>query len=314
MRRLLLLPFLLAPMSLVACMPPPTPYRYTGLIPAAKPLAWDGRTAKEGTLRIEGTLDQNWIDRNVAPQIHDTALHVPNTTVEGAATLAVNRYIEVGARATYANYDWSDVTANGTMPLPSRPSTWGIGPEIRVAFPFDRRQQWALGLAANFMRYEVPYAEWQLATTPCTPSATCQTDFLSNAQYKLYDERSESHYTLNIAVYPSVNLGPHGEYGHVFGGFSVHTGFKNDGFTDMAQNGSTIQDAGLVFFGGAGYGVKIDIVRLSAMATVPFTGGDSPVNYGFSGFLTAGVDLELWETNDRAPSPNEPTYRRLASE
>ena len=164
------------------------------------------------------------------------------------------------------------------------------------------------------MRYEVPYAEWKLESMGCTPSATCVTDFLSNAQYSLYDERSESHLTLNIAVYPSVNIGRYGEYGHVFGGFSVHTGFKNDGFTDTAQNGSTIQDAGLIFFAGAGYGINVDIVRLSAMATVPFTDGGSPVNYGFSGFLTAGVDLELWESKP-GPSPNEPSTntRRLAS-
>jgi hypothetical protein len=304
-----------APLALAACTTPTVPYRYTGLVPAAHPIAWDGRTAKAGTLRVEGTYDQNWINRNIAPQVHDTALHVPNTTLEGAAALAVTKNIELGARYTYAAYGWSDVTANGTMPLPSAPSVWGVGPEIRVSFPLDRRQRFALGVAANYMFYQVPYAEWQLSSTGCTPSVTCQVDFLNPAnRYTLYDERTEGHNTLSIAVYPSYAFGERGEYGHIFGGFSAHTTFKNDGFTFTASNGSTIQDAGLVFFGGVGYGVNIDIVHVAGMVALPFTSNGSPVDYGFAGFLTAGVDLELWGGGDGGGDEDpgrQPQTRRL---
>lgn len=280
-----------------ACTPT-TQYRYSALIPAAHPLSWDGRTAKDGTLRLEGTLTAATLVRNMNPQIGDTAVHVPNATLEGAAFLAVVPGVELGVRYSYAAYAWSDESAQGTLPLPSQPSVSGIGPEARFMIPFDRRREWTLGIAGNFMRYTIPYAEWELSTM-CTPgTTTCVADPTSGATYHIFDERSEAHYTFNIAAYPSVALGRTGEFGHVFGGLSAHTGFKNQGFTNMVSNGSTIEDAGLIFSVGAGYGIKVDLLRLSGMVTLPLTSGDSPVNYGLGGFFTAGVDLELWESRE----------------
>ena len=39
---------------LVACAPPPTTYRYTGLVPTVRPIAWDGRTPDGGSCRSTG--------------------------------------------------------------------------------------------------------------------------------------------------------------------------------------------------------------------------------------------------------------------
>src|SRR5262249_11052338 len=39
----------------VGCTPPPSAYRYTAVVPAARPPAWDGRTATDGSLRLDGT-------------------------------------------------------------------------------------------------------------------------------------------------------------------------------------------------------------------------------------------------------------------
>jgi hypothetical protein len=300
----------LLPPTLAACAlfaldgcTPTTNYRYTGLVPASRPLAWDGRTARDGSLRIEGAVGGTSVVRNLMPQLHDTALNVPDMTVEGAATLAVAPGVEIGARYAYASYDWSEPSAAGTMPLPSHPSVWGIGPEMRGMIALDKRRRATLGLGGNFMRYEVPYAEWKLDPT-CTLGPTCVADLstFGGAKYSLYDERTESHYTFNVALYPSYAFGEDGEYGHIFGGLAAHTGFKNDGFTNTATNGSTIDSAGLVFFGGAGYGISIDMVRLSAMLALPFTSYSSPIHYGLSGFVSLGVDLELWK--GRQGSPN----------
>ena len=290
---------LVAILALAACTPS-TSYRYTGLVPAAHALAWDGRTAKDGTLRLEGSMAQSTVRRNIAPVRGDTALRVPNTTVEGAAFLAAVPNIEFGVRYSYAAYAWSEPSAEGTMALPSHPSVWGVGPELRGAIPLDKRKQFMIGVAANVMRFDVPYAEWQKSSY-CALGPTCAFDTYagdSGTYYRLVNEKSEAHLTLAIAVYPSVLLGNEGEYGHVFGGFAVHTAFKNDGFTDKSSNGSTIQDAGLLFVMGAGYGIAFDPFRLAAMLTVPTTTNHSPVNYGMGGFFTVGVDLELWESKD----------------
>jgi hypothetical protein len=281
---------------LVGCTPPATPYRYSAVIPAAHALSWDGRTVNDGHLRLEGTLTVNTVEQNVAPQLHDTAVRVPDETLEGAAAIAIVPGLELGARYSYAAYAWTEDSAAGTLPLPSHPSVWGVGPEVRFTIPLDRYKRFALGFAGNALDYTVPYAEWTKET--CAPGPTCLVVPVpagGTTTYGLTDERSESHWTLSFGVYPSFALGDDEEYGHVFAGFSAHTGFKNDGFTDTPSTGSTIEDAGLIWMLGGGYGITLEPLKLSAMVSLPFTSQSSPVNYGVTGFFTAGVDLELWE-------------------
>ena len=315
---------LVALAALSGCTPE-TRYRYTGYVPAARALAWDGRTAKDGSLRLEGTISATSVRRNLTPQEHDTALRVPNVMAEGAALLAAAPGFEIGARYAYASYDWSEQSAQGTMPLPSKPSVWGIGPEVRGTLMLDKRRQWALGVGGNLMRYETPYAEWIHVSSCPALTATCVQDqftfvngLRTTSYYKLNPvdgEKSESHITMNIGVYPSVSLGRDGDLGHLFAGFAVHTTFKNDGFTDVQQSGSTIQDAGLIYIAGIGYGIGFEPFRVAAMLTLPFTTYTSSINYGPSGFVTVGVDLSLWESKlDRRKRVLEEDERRRMEE
>ncbi len=302
---------------------PEAQYRYTALIPPARPLAWDGRTAKDGTLRAEGEVSTSQVVQNVNPQLHDTAVLVPETTVNGVATLAVTRGFEFGVRGTYAAYEWSAASAAGTEPLPSHPSLWGVGPEFHGTIAFDRQRRFAIGLAANFMRYEVPYAEWSLTgpmapnTTnpnPCTPSPNCTVDSPSlgtgSAHWQLFDERSEAHWALSLGVYPSVAFGPDGEYGHLFGVLGAHTGYANDGFTNLAQNGSTLNSDGFVWILGAGYGIDVDILHAAILGYQPLTDQSSSVNYGPGIILSVGVNLELWESKDERDAERDEERRR----
>jgi hypothetical protein len=288
----------LAAAALSACTPD-TKYRYSAFVPSARALSWDGRTAKDGSLRLEGAISGVTVNRNMTPTRDDTGLRVPNTTLEGVGTLAIAPGLELGGRYSYAAYAWGDMSAQGTMPLPSHPSVWGVGPEARGTIPFDRQKRFALGISGNFMRYQIGYAEWQ-RDPGCTPGPTCVIDYstAANTRYRLNTERSESHWTMNVGVYPSVQISPDGELGHLFFGLAAHTGFKNKGFTDENHNGSTLEDAGLVWIVGAGYGIKLEPLRLSTMFTLPLTNSQSPVNYGVSGFFTVGLDLELWESDE----------------
>jgi hypothetical protein len=258
---------------------------------------------------------------NPAPQIHDTALFVPDWQVEGVAAIAVSNEVEIGLRGSYAAYEWSSASAAGTMPLPSKPGTWGVGPELRLALPLDDQKRFTLGIAANVTNHHVPYAEWTLTgpdspngvTTPCVPSRTCIVSGAAN--YQLHDEKSESHLTYMAGLYPSFSLAPEDDrYGHVFGILAATNGFGNDGFTNVATNGSTIRVTGPLWMVGGGYGMSIDWVRFAGSIYVPLVDKDSAVDYGIGFQLTLGVNLELWETNESrrpvpAPAPTPPPER-----
>jgi hypothetical protein len=278
---------------------PTTTYRYSALTPAAHPLSWDGRIATEGRLRVEGTVTRDAVETNLFPVLHDTALHVPLATVEGAATLAIARDVELGVRYSYASYAWSQTSAVGTPPLPDHPSISGFGPEIRIAIPLDKRRRVTLGLGGNLMSYSTPYAEWQRC--PCAPGSNVFVDTSGvgdNAAYGLINQGSETHWATNLAIYPAVNLSDDGRAGHIFGGLSAHTAFKNDGFTNVDQSGSTVESAGLLYFLTLGYGVEVAPLRVSALVALPLADAGSAVNYAVAGFLSIGLDIPLWEGQD----------------
>ena len=109
-------------LAAVGCAPQ-TQYRYSAVTPTAQPIAWDGRTEKEGFARFEGTVVGSTLKENLFPQIHDTALMVPQWTVQGAATLALAKFLELGVRGSYAAYQWTQPSAVGTMPVPDAPPT-----------------------------------------------------------------------------------------------------------------------------------------------------------------------------------------------
>ncbi|MEO8876679.1 MAG: hypothetical protein ABI461_13895 [Polyangiaceae bacterium] len=283
---------------------PETPYRYTALTPAARPIPWDGRAAPAGELRIEGAISKDTVYQKAFPQIHDTALNVPELTVEGSISIAPIKGFEMGIRGAYSSYSWSQPSIDGTEPLPSHPSVWGVGPELKGTIAIDKKRRFAIGLAGNIMRYETPYAEWQLTgpntadaqNTPCTPSPTCTVDpqTLNNSHYSLFAEKTEAHMTASFGVYPSFDFTGTGEYGHVFGILAGHTGFENDGFTDKAQNGSTLTGYLFVPIVGLGYGIDVNPVRGSIMVYEPITTYASPVYYGPAVMGTIGFDIDLW--------------------
>lgn len=299
------------------CTPPSTPYRYTGLTPAAKPLPFDGRTAPDGSLRLSGTLAAGDVYEKPYAQLHDTALKVPEITSEGSLMLAPARGFEFGIRGSYAAYRWAQSATTGTMPVPSRGGTWGVGPEAHGEVRFGRTRAFGLGFGLNAVWNSVPFAQWNRVGTDqaqCSPGVACAID-QNNVHYALFTESRETHITFQGAVVPSYAFGTAGEYGHVFLSLGFTTGFQNDGFTNKPQNGSTIASSGLLFVPAIGYGAHLfDVVNLSAMLFKPLTSFDSPVQYGAGGMFTLGVDFELWEGRERAwrkrarHEENDPPY------
>ncbi len=300
----LTLPIASLPLLLLASSgcTPSTPYRYTGLTPAAHPIPWDGRIAPDGTLRAEGTLAVQEVITKPYADVHDTALFVPEITAQGSALLAVTRGFEFGVRGGYSAYRWSQPSTVGTLPLPSRGATWGVGPEVHGGVRFGRDKAFGLGFGGNVLWQSVPFAQWTrvgTSTATCDGGVRCVTD-PNGVRYELFTESRETHNTFSLSIVPSYAFGPGGVYGHVFANLGFTTGFANDGFATKAQNNSTITSSGILFTPGVGYGARIaDVVHLSGMIFWPVTTYDSPVNYGPGGLFSVGVDFELWEGRER---------------
>jgi hypothetical protein len=294
-----------AGLALVGGCAPTTPYRYSALTPAVRPLAWDGRAAPGGTLRIDGSVTHANVETDPAPVANkSSALWVPEWTADASLMLAVTSELELGLRGSYAAYQWSNASAVGTVPLPSEPSTWGIGPEVRVAIPLDEKHRFALGFAANILRYSVPYSEWTLtgpgsangAAQSCAPSSTCVNS--QGSYYSFFDERSESHLVYSFGIYPSMTVGEGGKYGHVFALLGGTNGFQNDGFATTPTNGSTVDVIGPVWMIGGGYGYSFEAFHVSAMLFRPFTDSSSAVDYSVGGQITLGVNADLWSSDN----------------
>jgi hypothetical protein len=284
-------------LSVAACTPT-TEYRRSAFVPAVRPIPFDGRTAEAGTLRLEATYTNSSISENLAPQVGDSALIVPKSTMEGSAMVAVSPHAELGIRAMYADYSWTQVSADGTMPIPGAGASTGYGPEIRLSFPIGH-DGFALGVAGNLMLYHVPYSEWQLSTT-CTPSPTCLST--GGGTYGLIDTRGDDPMVYNLGLYPSYAFNGD-KYGHLVGIIAATEGFSNDGFSNTAANGSTLNSVGPIWIVGLGYGLSRDWGRFSANLYKPLTDSGSPANYGFGFQISLGVNLELWKHQEPAPPP-----------
>ncbi len=273
---------------------PSSQYRYTGMVPAARPIPFDGRTAEKGTVVLEGSMTTQSVERNVAPVLHDSALHVPELTVDGSAAYAVSDHIELGVRLSYARYGWTEETAAGTPPLPDKPSMLGAGPEMRAKISLDQGDLWTLGIAWNLMRWSMPIAEWQ-KTGSCAPGPSCYVDPLtatvSPTYYQYASSTTQEAWLLSLSVLLSRAFGEHGEYGHVFGGFAFHQTFGNDGFTDSTSSNGQVQTKGYAPIVTAGYGIRLRPMRIGASLFLPMGGDSTSIMWGFGGQLTLGVEL-----------------------
>jgi hypothetical protein len=287
---------------------PPTTYRTTSFVPAARPLAWDGRAGERGAIRVDASLSHVEVQTHAPDPNGGPALRVPNTLVEGSATIAPVDHFEIGVRAAAGFSGLATDAESEAAPVPGSPVLSGFGVEIRGTIP--THSHFAIGFAGNLMRYSVPYAQWIRTDDPaapggpsasCTPSSTCFQS-LAGPYYKLNESGATSQLALNVGAYPSYAFGPHGELGWLVGYLGMHSAYTNDGFSDHPT--SPLTQAGMIFTAGLGYAAKIDLVRLSAMAFVPLAGGNAPVTYGPGAMLTVGLDLPAF--GEPREGPHEP--------
>jgi hypothetical protein len=269
---------------------PRTLYRYSALTPAAKPIAWDGRTPRAG-LFAEGTYATSTVHPNLAPRLHDTAMWVAEHSLDGTVGVVPMEGVQLGLRGSYADYRWAVPSAAGTMPLPSRPTLLGLGPDLRASLRIGR-QGFAVGVAMQMTVYSVPYARWRLDGPQSAPAAP------RFDGYVLEDFGSELHFVFSGGLYPSWAFGPGGRYGRAFGMLGLTTGFSNDGFTNELREGSTIASH-VVPLVGSGYGYDAGPVHASVMLYAPLVNKETTVAYGPGVLVTVGVRLGLW--SERRP-------------
>jgi hypothetical protein len=290
-----------ASLVLAGCAPA-SPYRHTALAPSAQLPSFDGRTAPEGTLRVEGSVYAKGIVQDLLPQLGSTALWTPAFEANGTLALAVSDSVELGVRGAFAHGSWLTTSAVGTPPLGSERAYVGVGPELRATFFNRGGRGFALGLVLGAVASRVPTASWQRLSAPCSDPATCYTDptSLGLGNYRLTKTGNEDVLTTSAFLYPTYAFGE--GYGHVIGAFGVTSNFKNDGFSN-SPNGSPIEPAALVPVAGFGYGVSWHGARLSALGYVPLKASGEGVNYGPGAVVTVGGDLSLWKNEPPPPAP-----------
>lgn len=219
------------------------------------------------------------------------ALHVPQTTLDGVATIAATRGLELGVRYSHGFYSDGNATAMGTTSLVSEIPTMGLGPEVRGTIRFDKSGDFALGFGGNVMAYRIPTGVW-FEVHECTPGPDCvstsEADSSGTTKYFRLggvDNRGDLEPVTNAAALASYQFAG-GRFGHVFAGVGHHTGFRNR-FT-FASPGS-----GVVLLVGGGYGIKVDHFRASIAVGHALTNSNSPIDYGLSGFFTLGLEIPL---------------------
>jgi hypothetical protein len=270
--------FLLAALALASACAPLSAYRYTAFVPTARPIAWDGAAAERGEVHAEGTLTHADILPNLGPALHDSAMNLSASTAEGYLGVGLTHGFELGLRGTYSHYAWSEPSAAGTMPIPDRPALWGFGPEARLALALDEEKRMTMGIAANVMLYQLPWAEWD--AKDCT-EFTCD--------YRAASGGTDAKLVYSAGLYPSYAFGEGGKLGNAFLILAVHTDFKNDGFTNTQASGSTIQTAGVVPVVGGGASVHIGPLKLAATVFAPFADGAAG-HQRPGGMITVGFD------------------------
>lgn len=289
--------------SLALACAPNTPYRNAAMVPAVRPMTWDGRTAEAGTIRVEGTGSFGDVSRDPFPTVHQSALHVPNTMVDGVAMIAPVDGVELGFHGSYAHYAWTEASAQGTPPIPSRPAIYGLGPQARFSFPVDKGRHVFFGFGLGAQLYSLPYARWTRNNPGGNSSASggfncgaggCSGSALGEAwspsTYRLTEESSEVFVTTQGAIAIAGTVDP--KYGHAFATFGVHTAFKNDGFATEPK-ADPISTNGWTGVAALGYGIALYPVRFSGMVYKPLTTSASEVNYTVGGMLSAGVEIDV---------------------
>lgn len=285
--------FSLVAVCLATACAPQTKYRNTAVVPAARPLAWDGRTAGRDSFRVEGSLalegglaDTDGVLQTV-PEVGGTAVRVPETSLDGLVGIGLGEHVELGLRGSYAAYAWTRATTRGTMPIPSRSSLWGMGPEARFAFPIGDFV--TLGGAANLVYYRVPIARYERVDETCShfSDGTIPTYSTQDCQYDLVDEGSQTTGAFSGALIVGINLDRAHEYGHFVASLSFAETFENDGFSDETSSSAKVSEDGLIPFLGGGYAFHADPLRASILGYFPVRSAE--IEYGPGLILSVGA-------------------------
>ena len=245
---------------------------------------------------LQGALD---FAEYALPEMHATAVHVPQATLDGYIGFGVVDALEIGLRGSYASYSWTRESKVGTMPIPSQGAVWGIGPELRLGWEFG--SYFALGLAGNVLYTQMPVSSWQrdadcFNAMVSDPGGVPESGLPSSAEYAgtgchsgygLTSENTESAAMYSLGIYPSVSFDAADKWGHVFLSASVSRTFQNDGFSDSPTEGNIVSGDGALPFLGLGYGIAFGAARVTAHGYYPLATA-AAIDYGPGFALSIG--------------------------
>jgi len=193
------------------------------------------------------------------PELHDDALWVPEFELNASGMFGVIDILDLGFLITYAHGSWANRSAYGTPPMPSDGKhLFAIGPQLGIGSKFLGGKLFAGGyLSLQYIR--IPWSEWELVD-PANP--------LYSSCYRVSREGADSDLYYRLGMYFG---GRPVEWLALNIGIVLHASWLNDGFSNDASSGSTLEHGMPLVMPLIGARVDIKPVFLETFMTFPLS-------------------------------------------
>lgn len=273
---------LLLAASSVACIEL-TPVRRTALVPTAYVPTRSGAPLEAHETAISGEISTAASPELSNPGVGDPGLLVPDVQVGGSLYHGVTSWLELGAQARYASYQWASPNIDGVLPFPSerRPNLfmYGLGARLNKRIAGTRT---TLSALAELNAATIYQARYSCALEICD-SNTFVSSGVDRGFYDLdgFDEATVGFSNFFVSQSTEVVSGL-----HLFSLFGVEKHYKNVGFDTSRESNPLLNYMVTIAGGGleykhAGFGTTLTLFY-------PFE-GEAALEFGPSVQLQTGV-------------------------
>jgi hypothetical protein len=282
-------PYLLT--HFIGCTAPATPVRRSAVVPAARIPPKVGRALKPGKVKITAGMNPaslivNTLDQEFQEPVEgDAGLYIPETQIEGAIRIGVVKYFEIGGHGFYADYDWTESTFTGVLPIPEEmdPDIYGGGPDFQINLTPDHHYI-DMSFSLDFTSASIPQAIF--VCPDCTNDENI-TMSEALARYKFYSYERKRFTLWNF----STHFVGKTKYINPYFIFSFQNAMTNIGFDPRygSENESTLDNNEQIGIWAIGGEVAVDIGRFNITLYHPFDQDYVDSSFGIS--TQIGVEL-----------------------
>lgn len=276
---------------LISCAAPATPVRRSAVVPAPRIPPKVGRALKPGKVKIMGGMNPAALDVNtlelalLGAEEWDAGLFIPETQIEGAVRIGVVKYFEIGGHGFYADYDWTEPSIAGVLPIPEEmdPHIYGGGPDFQINLTPDHRYI-DLNFSMDFTFTSIPQATF--ICPDCTNDENISMEE-ALARYVFYSYERKRFTLWNFSTHFVGKV----KYINPYFILSIQNAITNIGFDPRygAENESTLDNNELIGVWAIGGEVAAGISRFNITIYHPFDQDYTESSFGVS--TQIGVEL-----------------------